>query len=71
MRVEELLEYGVVFLALAVEWQVYVYYVDVGEVVVHVVAESRLPVFLLLAGHVAVFGLLHQHYLRFLAGNQH
>ncbi len=43
----------------------------VREVVVHVMAESHLTVVLLLADHLSVLGLSHQHHLFLIARKHH
>ena len=68
---EELLQYLIVVLGLFVKRQVHLRYRHIGEVVAHVVTESRFTVLLLFGGHVAVPHLLHQHDLLFLRGNEH
>ena len=44
---------------------------DIGEVVVHVVAETRLTVLLLFGCYVAVVHLFHQHDLLLVRRKQH
>ena len=60
-----------VFVSGSVERQVENLDFHLWEVVVHVVAETYLSVVLLLADHLSVLGLSHQHDLLFATGNHH
>ena len=68
---EEILQYVVVFISFHVKRQVHLSDSHIGEVVSHVMPESRLPVFLLFACHVSVEHLLHHHYFLFLRCDEH
>ena len=71
MSGEEMLQYVIVFIPLHIEWQIHLSYRDVGEVVAHIVSESRLTVFLLFACHITVDHLFHHHDFLFLRRYEH
>ena len=71
MGFEEVAQHIVVFCACALEWKMKLKNLDVGEMVVHIMAEAYLTIDLLLTGDMTVLHELHDHYLLFARGNEH
>ena len=68
---EKVFQNSVVYVFVFFQWQVEFQYLDLWKMVLHVVAETYFAVVLLLACHLAVFHLLHQHDFLFAGCYQH